>query len=135
MSSSAQVAVGQEKPLPTIEPKNVRSRKHIPPMEFITDFVRKCFTEDLCEVDFTQSLTAMEYLRILEDQRRNEITAAIRRLSVEPRVLDRDRQNLQNNHPGISEWISSMEDKSRKVEALYTQVYVGLRRWVSQPSI
>ena len=127
--SLAQVARGQPNHQ-VQERKHVPVQQHEPAPAYITSFVRECFTEDLCEVDFTQAITSLEYLRILEDKRRRELAAAVKRLSIDPAVLERDREGLQNSHPGIFEWIASTEAKSKKVEALYTQVYIGLRRWV-----
>jgi hypothetical protein len=57
-------------------------------------------------------------------RRRKEIAAALRRLGV-------DRENLgAHGQPALDDWVKSLEDKERKVEALYTQCYIGLRRWV-----
>ena len=72
----------------------------------------------------------MDYLKILDDRRKRELSAALRRLNVETAILERDQFALNKTAPGLITWVSSMEDKSRKVEALYTQVYIGLRRWV-----
>lgn len=108
----------------------MQRKKPVPSTAFIMDFVRMCFTEDLCEVDFTQSLKSMGYLQALEEKRKDEFSAAMKRLRVDSELLQRDRHSFQIRHPEIYEWISSMEVKAKKVEALYTQVYVGLRRWV-----
>lgn len=101
------------------------------PPSFITSFVRRCFTEDLCQVDFTQALTALDYLKDLETRRKRELSQALQRLGIQGSRMDEEREELEKYHPRIGEWIASMEDKERKVEALYTQVYIGLRRWVS----
>ena len=99
------------------------------PPSFITSFVRRCFTEDLCMVDFTQALTAMDYLKDLDGRRRKELTAALQRLGLDKNAAK--EHNLSPSHsPRISDWIKSMQEKERKVEALFTQVYIGLRRWV-----
>ena len=126
MSFSAPGAEGQLKP----SPLNVPVQKRPPSVQYITDFVRACFTEDLCEVDFTHSLQAMELLALLDDRRKEEVAAAIKRLSTDPAGVEKDRQGLQSIYPGINDWIGSIEDKAKRIEALYTQVYVGLRRWV-----
>ena len=104
------------------------------PPYFITSFVRRCFTEDLCLVDFTQALTALDYLKDLETRRKKELSAVLRRLGISGESFGRDRESLTSQNPDIAEWLSSMEDKERRVEALYTQVYIGLRRWVSTSS-
>ncbi|MCJ1282873.1 hypothetical protein MMC26_002199 [Xylographa opegraphella] len=99
------------------------------PPSFITSFVRRCFTEDLCLVDFTQALTALDYLKDLETRRKRELSAALRRLDINVDAIDVNRDELAKRSSAVAEWMSSMEDKERRVEALYTQVYIGLRRW------
>ena len=100
----------------------------LPPV-FITSFVRRCFTADLCLVDFTQALTAMDYLKDLENRRKRELTLALQRLDLDKSEDGRTSPAMSNN-PKIAEWVVSQQEKERKVEALYTQVYIGLRRWV-----
>lgn len=102
------------------------------PPSFITSFARRCFTEDLCKVDFTQALTALDYLKDLETRRKRELSQALQRLGIHGSRMNEEREEVEKYHPRIGEWIASMEDKERKVEALYTQVYIGLRRWVSK---
>ena len=99
------------------------------PPSFITSFVRRCFTEDLCLVDFTQALTALDYLKDLESRRKRELSAANIRLGA-AKMASRGRTD-EIASAELEKWMVDMEDKSRKVEALYTQVYIGLRRWVS----
>lgn len=101
------------------------------PPAFITSFVRRCFTADLCEVDFTQALTALDYLKDLETRRKREFASVLQRLDLDKLVLDRDGDELKKKNPALAEWVTGMQDRERKVEALYTQVYLGLRRWVS----
>lgn len=110
----------------------IPSQKHSLPPSFITSFVRRCFTEELCLVDFTQAMTALDYLKILDDRRKRELSACLRRLGVDSEILARDTQGVRNRSAGISEWLSVMEDKAKKIETLYTHVYIGLRRWVRQ---
>ena len=126
MASPAQVARGQ--PRYQAQGSRKQQKEHSP--SHVSSFVRECFTEDLCEVDFTQALHSLDLLKTLEDRRRRELSSAIRRLNVDPAILEQDRLGFQSSHPGISQWIASTEAKSKKVEALYTQVYIGLRRWV-----
>lgn len=101
------------------------------PPAFITSFVRRCFTEDLCLVDFTQSLTALDYLKDLETRRKRELTAVLQRLGVDRKSMDEDKNGLQGHGPGVAQWVSGIQEKEKKVEAIYTHVYLGLRRWVS----
>ena len=108
---------------------NLPSQPFSLPPSFITSFVRRCFTEDLCMVDFTQALTAMDYLKDLDSRRRRELASALQRLGLD-RGFDDRRTGQHGQREKVSEWIKNMQDKERKVEALYTQVYIGLRRWV-----
>lgn len=99
------------------------------PPSFITSFVRRCFTTDLCKVDFTQALTALDYLKDMENRRKRELMLTLQRLGLDQGPANQARED-DCKHSRISEWVASMQDKERKVEALYTQVYIGLRRWV-----
>lgn len=101
------------------------------PPAFITSFVRRCFTDDLCSVDFTQALTALDYLKDLENRRKRELTLVLHRLGLGKDTMEQAGDAISRRHPRIAEWLLGMQTKERKVEALYTQVYIGLRRWVS----
>lgn len=101
------------------------------PPSFVTGFVRRCFPPELDQVDFPQALTALDYLKDLEVRRRREVVAALDRLGVERDDIGQ-KETLGKKYPGVLQWVLSTEEKERKVEALYTQVYVGLRRWVSR---
>ncbi|MDI1485129.1 MAG: hypothetical protein OHK93_000264 [Ramalina farinacea] len=98
------------------------------PPSFITTFVRRAFTEDLCMVDFTQALTAMDYLKDLDNRRKRELTSALQRLGLDKVGAEQQTADRVKN-PRIWDWVTSMQEKERKIEALYTQVYIGLRRW------
>jgi hypothetical protein len=100
------------------------------PPSFVTSFVRRCFPVDLDQVDFPQALTALDYLKDLEIRRRREVVAALDRLGVDRADLG-ERSVLGRKYPGVLRWVIGIEEKERKVEALYTQVFLGLRRWVS----
>ena len=103
------------------------------PPSFVSSFVRRCFPQDLDQVDFPQALTALDYLKDLEIRRRREVVAALDRLGVDRADLG-ERAVLGRKYPGVLKWVISIEDKQRRVEALYTQVFLGLRRWVGNPS-
>ena len=79
-------------------------------------------------VDFTQALTAMDYLKDLDTRRRRELGAALQRLGLDKAVIDQRSGDIDAS-PRITAWVRVMQEKDRKVEALYTQVYIGLRRW------
>lgn len=101
------------------------------PPAFITSFVRRCFTDDLCLVDFTQALTALDYLKDLENRRKRELTLVLHRLGLGKDTMEQAGDAISRRHPRTAEWLLGMQSKERKVEALYTQVYLGIRRWVS----
>lgn len=102
------------------------------PPSFITSFVRRCFAADLDQVDFPQALTAMDYLKDLEIRRRREVVAALDRLGVERGDIGQ-REVLGKKYPGVLRWVVAVEEKERTIEALYSQIYIGLRRWVPRP--
>ena len=101
------------------------------PPSFIMSFVRKCFSQDLRYVDFPQALAGLDYLKDLETRRRREVATALDRLDIRRETLGTAEDDLSRRYPGVLEWFKSVEEKERKIEALYTQLYVGLRRWVS----
>jgi hypothetical protein len=98
------------------------------PPSFITTFVRRCFPPELDKVDFPQALTALDYLKDVEVRRRREVVAALDKLGV-PREDIGHREKLAKKYPGVLRWVVSTEEKEKRVEQLYTQVYIGLRRW------
>lgn len=102
------------------------------PPSFIMSFLRKCFPAELICVDFPSALTGLDYLKDLETRRRRETGAAFQRLGIDRSSLTPDLGNTTPpaQDPAVLQWIQSAEDKERKVEALYTQLYVALRRWL-----
>ena len=100
------------------------------PPAFVTSFVRRCFPEDICLVDFTQALTALDYLKDLETRRKRELSMAIQRLGIDVAALDRIGDASSKNSPKLIAWVLDMQAKEKKTEAYYTQMYIGLRRWV-----
>jgi len=100
------------------------------PPSFIISFLRRCFPSDLVSVDFPQALTGVDYLKDLETRRRREVAAAMGRLAIDRTTLDMDAASLSDRYPGVLQWVQSIEEKERKVEALYTQLYIVLRRWI-----
>jgi hypothetical protein len=98
------------------------------PPSFITSFVRQTFGLQLDQVDFLQALTSLDYLRDLDIRRRREVLAALDKLGVDRSDLGQERK-LAKKYPGVVKWIVDIEEKERRVEQVYTQVYIGLRRW------
>ena len=102
----------------------------LPPV-FITTFLRRCFADDLVKVDFPQALTALDYLKDLETRRRREVAAALTRLGLDKTTVSSDMESVVRKNASVAAWVQQLESNERKVEAFYTQLYVGLRRWVS----
>ena len=100
------------------------------PPAFVSTFLRKCFAYELELVDFPQALTGLDYLKDLESRRRREMKAAFDRLEISPENLDTAEDQLTERYPGVLGWYRSIDDNEHKVTALYTQLYVALRRWI-----
>ena len=54
---------------------------------------------------------------------------ALQRLGIDTAIVEHAGGEISKNAK-ISDWVLSMQNKENKVEALYSQVYIGLRRWV-----
>jgi hypothetical protein len=85
-------------------------------------------------VDFEQTLTALDYLRDLEMRRRSEVIEALGRLGVH---VNRDasspdllRVETTLSWP-VKFWVMDTLHEALAAENLYSQCYIGLRRWVS----
>lgn len=100
------------------------------PPSFIISFLNKCFPAELTHVDFPQALTGLDYLKDLETRRRREVASAMNRLEIDRESLDQDAAGLSSRYPGVLQWVKSIEEKERKIDSLYTQVFLGLRRWI-----
>lgn len=101
------------------------------PPSFLTSFLRRCFPKELEQVDFPQSLTALDYAKDLENRWKKEMALALQRLEINREDVDNLRQSeLAIKYPGVITWLESINAKARTLEALYTQLYVGLRSWM-----
>ncbi|KAJ5749813.1 hypothetical protein N7533_006841 [Penicillium manginii] len=101
------------------------------PVSFLTGFVHRCFTPELESVDFPQALTAIDYLKDLETRWKKEMEAALTRLGIKREDAENPNSSgFAGKYPGVMTWLHTMNAKARTVTALYTQIYVGLRRWV-----
>lgn len=101
----------------------------LPPI-FISTFVRKCFASELSLVDFPQALTALDYLKDLETRRGREYKAAMDRLGINPDNCAAAERMLAQRYPSSLPWFRSVTEKTDKVQALWTSLYLALRRWV-----
>lgn len=101
------------------------------PPAFVTSFVNRCFPVNLEMVDFPQALTSLDYLRDLEMRRRKEIANSFKTLNLSQAHVSHEMlKDLRNWNPAVADWIESLETKLRKVETLYTSLYISLRKWV-----
>jgi hypothetical protein len=100
------------------------------PPSFITAFLGRCFPPDLVCVDFPQALTGLDYLKDLETRRQREVVYALGRTQIDPAILDNELE-LRRQYPGVARWKHSIKSQEQIIETLYTQLYIGLRRWVS----
>ncbi|KAL4888255.1 hypothetical protein BDV59DRAFT_189010 [Aspergillus ambiguus] len=114
--------------LVTHHASRVRSQPCSLPPSFVTSFLRRCFTPHLEDVDFPQALTGLDYLKDLDIRRRKEVAAAFQRLQLEQDDF-RVNSEFAKKHPGVLAWVETISVQSRKAEALYTQIYIGIRRW------
>lgn len=104
------------------------------PPHYATSRIRYIFPPSLESVDFEQTLTALDYLRDLEMRRRSEVIEALGRLGVH---VNRDasspdllRVETTLSWP-VKFWVMDTLHEALAAENLYSQCYIGLRRWVS----
>lgn len=105
------------------------------PPSFILSFVARVFHPSLSLVDFPQALTALDYLRDLDNRWRKEMKAAFARVHIRPETADQDIESMSERYPGIALWAKNLEGKCRKAELYYAKLWLGLRRWVSLVNI
>lgn len=98
------------------------------PPSFSASFLRTCFPSELYLVDFPQALTGLDYLEDLNNRRRRDIRNAKQRLGLSTTTNPGSPQLALS--PGLRTWLKDVENSERKAEALFTQLYVALRRWV-----
>lgn len=101
------------------------------PPTFIVSFVSRIFHPSLSLVDFPQGLTALDYLRDLDNRWHKEMKAAFARVNIRAETPDQDIESMSETYPGIALWAKNLEGKSRKAELYYAKLWLGLRRWVS----
>ena len=91
---------------------NLPSQPCTLPPAFLATFVRKCFPEEIGDVEFDQALTALDYIRDLEVRRQKELTRAAKAR-------------------GEGDWrIQNLRIKAIKTEQFYARAIAGIRRWV-----
>lgn len=101
------------------------------PPSFIISFVRRCFCLELHNVDFAQALTSLDYLKDLQGRWKKEIDSAFCRLNVTAQdARDPRNSEVARKYPGVMEWYTEVSQKARMIDFLYTQIYLGMRRWI-----
>lgn len=107
------------------------------PLSWLTSIARFVFDEDLTYVQFPLALKALDYLYRLEMIRRDEFRAMLTRLGLDESrsssIQDQEQISSNVSQSKVDRLKNTMNDKSWKIEQLYTQVYIGLRRWVAHP--
>jgi hypothetical protein len=111
--------------------KALPTRTSALPPAFIVNFVTRTFMPEPSDVDWSQALTALDYLKDLETRRRREMATTFENLDVHRDTWDADMASVAEKAPGIALWINNLEGKNRKADSYYAQIWVGLRRWVS----
>jgi hypothetical protein len=110
--------------------KALPTRTSALPPAFIVNFVTRTFMPEPADVDWSQALTALDYLKDLETRRRREMITAFDALDVHQKTWDADLARVAEHAPGIALWIGNLEGKNKKAESYYAQIWVGLRRWI-----
>ncbi|KAI4613978.1 uncharacterized protein J4E88_009042 [Alternaria novae-zelandiae] len=110
--------------------KALPTRTSALPPAFIVNFVTRTFMPEPADVDWSQALTALDYLKDLETRRRREMATTFEALDVHRDTWDADMARVAEKAPGIALWINNLEGKNRKAESYYAQLWVGLRRWI-----
>ncbi|KAH0609428.1 uncharacterized protein H6S33_012914 [Morchella sextelata] len=90
---------------------NIPAQPHTLPPNFLATFVRRTFAAELKNVEFDQALTALDYIRDLENRRKKELEKAVRARG------ENDRK------------IQGLRTKSIKIEQFYARAIAGIRRW------
>ena len=115
--------------------EQIATPKHVPgsfPPAFVTNFVKKIFAADLPMVDFDNALTALDYMKDLEMRRRRDVAAALRSVGVHDTAAD--MVDLTDETVGrdkrMTAWINLLEGREKRADALYTQCYLSVRRWI-----
>ncbi|CAI6334946.1 unnamed protein product [Periconia digitata] len=112
---------------------HINSMPHQPsslPPSFIVSFVSRVFHPSLSLVDFPQALTALDYLRDLENRRKKEMVAAYARVHIHPDSFKSDVESMAERYPGIALWANNLQGKNTKAEVYYARIWLGIRRWV-----
>ncbi|WPH03455.1 Hypothetical protein R9X50_00633500 [Acrodontium crateriforme] len=91
--------------------------------------LRECFPPDLILIDASRALAGLDHLRELENARRKEVAAALRRFGVERRHLE-DEYSIRGIDDQTRDWLARVETTEEQIAALYAQLHTCLRHWI-----
>lgn len=91
----------------------------------------RAFRADYNEADFTQALTALDYLRDLECTRRTALRDAAVRLGI---TKDNWRDVLSEEREAYN-WVERVQQQELEIETHYANVFIDLRIWVREPPL
>ncbi|KAJ5703476.1 hypothetical protein N7493_011865 [Penicillium malachiteum] len=96
----------------------------------LVSYIRRTFVSDVEKIDFPHAMYAIDYLRDLDLRYKKEFHKALQTLHITREdVVDPITSSLSRRFPGNMAWVEKMYLVSRDLESLYTQLYLGLRRW------
>ncbi|KAL3419733.1 hypothetical protein PVAG01_08231 [Phlyctema vagabunda] len=97
------------------------------PRGFISNFcLSKVFTASYNNVDFSQALTAIDYLRDLECTRRSALREAAQRLGIEKG----NWRDVLAHDPVAKKWVEDAQVEEQITEGFYASLFMSLRIWV-----
>jgi hypothetical protein len=109
------------------DPSNPPSRIKGFPVQFVQHVCRKVFAQQYKDIDFSQALTCIDYLRDLECTRKTALRDAALRLGI-----DKDNwRTILSDAPEAYRWVSSVQKQELVIESLYAAIFLDLRIWVS----
>ncbi|KAF1963340.1 hypothetical protein CC80DRAFT_3482 [Byssothecium circinans] len=112
---------------------HISSMPHQPsslPPSFIISFVGRVFHPSISLVDFPQALTALDYLRDLENRRKKEMIAAFERVHIHLETFESDIETISEKYPGIALWANNLQGKDKKADFHYAKLWLSMRRWI-----
>ncbi|PMD16726.1 hypothetical protein NA56DRAFT_545259, partial [Hyaloscypha hepaticicola] len=95
------------------------------PVVVILNTVERILQKDYNKVDFSNALTALDYLRDLELTRRAKLRTAAERLGI---TLETWRAVLTDN-PDALKWIELIQKYELIIEEGYANIFIDLRIW------
>jgi hypothetical protein len=106
---------------------NLHSRIKGFPVHFVRHVCEKVFSKEYSDVDFSQALTCIDYLRDLECTRRTALRDAALRLGIDKESW----RTILADEPEAYQWVSSVQKQELVIESSYAATFLDLRIWVS----